>query len=454
MDLETVVIPKARAAAKAEAIAELRPRTIDKRTADQLTYTPTEDLPYSVTDTAGQVAIGVKADGSTLIGATESSTLIDAAGWAYALTDEAGNVAFGVRLDGTTTASGSGGAGEATTAGYDLILAVGQSNQSGAGRPVNAETSPTHPRIFQFPASSKPTYGTIIPAVEPLQHYGRIVGVSGAGPTMEFARQWAADHPDRKVLIIPAAQSGSSFTPGEFGSWQLNTTEPIPLGRLAIQQARDAIAAAGEGSRLVAITWVQGEGDGGMGPEMYQQHLDELFVRGFRDQVDANAPIIVGQMNPERTDSSSSAKAIDKVHMDTPRRISRTAFAYGPRGAHNANGDVTHYSIRGTTLLGRSMYEAYQRAVMNTGTLGAPQLENLRASRVGNVVTVRWDQPYGTVDGYVIEWSTNGGAWSTEGVGRYHEMDTAATITAAAPVSVRIYATNAVGNGNPQTITA
>lgn len=425
------------------------PGLVDSGVAQQLQPIPEgPDWVYALTDESDAIGFGLGRDGSASFAGGQYTPMPAGGDWEFVLTDENNAIGFGLRFDGSTTLGGAA----TTTPGYDLIIAVGQSNQSGAGMPMSEETSPTHPRVFQFPSITKPQYGQIIPAVEPLLSYGPIVGVTGTGPTMEFARMWADAHPDRKVLIVIGAKSGSGFTPTAGLSWQLNTTEPEPVGRIAIQQAKDALIAAGEGSRLVALTWVQGEADGAMGGPTYQGYLDELFTDGFRAELGADLPIIVGQMNPDRTDTLASARVIDKVHMDTPRRLLRSAFAYGPRGAHNDDG-LTHYSSRGTVLLGRSMFEAYQRAVRNDGTTGAAQVENLRVERSFDKATVSWDQPYSTVTGYTIEWSTDGTTWSTADVAQYYDLDPKATVTNSSPVTFRITVHNNAADSRPQTIT-
>lgn len=412
----------------------------------QILDVPTSvDYAYSVTDETGKVIMGVTQDATPTISDMEVMPLPNASEWAYAVTDEDGTIIFGVRHDGSGTAGG-----DAFT-GTDVILLAGQSNMQGAGRPL--QPAEAHPRVFQYPASNKPDAGKIIPAIEPLQHRGIITSNVAHGPGMEFALRYAERHPSRRVLLVPAAVSGSGFTPTANGCWQIDTTEPIQLGNLAIQQTQGALAAAGDDAKLVAIVWHQGEADGGLGAATYQGHLDALFS-AFRTRLGyPDVPIVVGQMNPERTDSLASARDIEGVHMDTPRRFFRSAFAYAPRGAHNVEGDVTHFSANGVQILGASMFDALTTAQRNLDTVGAGQVTNLRGTRAGDQVTVRWDWPHTHVTGYRIEQSADGATWTQTGVTQYKPLDTGAALTAAGPVQVRITVLNGVSESIPQVIT-
>jgi hypothetical protein len=47
------------------------------------------------------------------------------------------------------------------------------------------------------------------------------------------------------------------------------------------------------------------------------------------------------------------------VHADTPRRIPRTAFVPGIRGAFNSDVD-RHYNAAGLRTMGKAMWEAYR----------------------------------------------------------------------------------------------
>jgi len=383
--------------------------------------------------------------------------------------DRAGQVAIGVRHDGTVFVAGQEGAGGSgnTATGYDIIVAAGQSDMSGAGKPYGPEIFPPHPRVFQYPAKRWPQSGQIIPATEPLLHQGPITSAAGAGPALVFAKEWAEAHPDRIVLIVPTACTSTGFTTtalnpapegytASVGCWQLNRTgEPLNLGRGMIDQTLAAIAAArsrisaGQDVKVRAFVWSQGLSDGRLSTEQYAAYFDEL-VNGLKAAINQpDLPVVVGQMSPSSIKNTISAHKIDKAHLDTPRRFTRAGYAYS-FGDLQMSPENNHLSARGQQLYGRALFEAYNRAVMNVPGLSPLGVENLTARRLNNgTVRVRWTAPASRVLSYTVEHSTNGTDFTTAGVTRYHEMDCAAEIAGANPSHVRVITHNETGPSVP-----
>lgn len=390
--------------------------------------------------------------------------------WAAILAeDKAGRVAIGVRHDGTVFVAGQGGpgAGANTTTGYDIIVAAGQSDMSGAGKPYGPEIFPPHPRVFQFPAKRWPQSGQIIPATEPLLHQGPITSAAGAGPALVFAKEWAEAHPDRTVVIVPAACTSTGFTTTALdpapegyatsvGCWQLNKTgEPLNLAKGMIDQTLAAIAAAksrtgtGQDVKVRAFVWSQGLSDGRLTTEQYATYFDEL-VNGLKVAInEPDLPVVVGQMSPSSIKNTPSAHKIDKAHLDTPRRFTRAGYAYS-FGDLQMSPENNHLSARGQQLYGRALYAAYNRAVMNIPGLAPQGVEGLTARRLSSgVVRVKWTAPASRVMSYTVEHSTNGTDFTAAGVTRYHEMDCAAEIGGANPSHVRVTTHNETGPSVP-----
>jgi hypothetical protein len=255
--------------------------------------------------------------------------------------------------------------------GYDIILLLGQSNMSGKGTPTDAKRDPSDSRIFQYGASG--TYaGTISQAVEPLAHVE--TASIALGPGTAFARWYAQTVPaHRRILLVPSAKGGTPFegasSPAGW-TWKVGSNTVENLYSQAVQQAKDALAAAGANSRIVAALWVQGEtdGDNSTSGATYQTDLDALIVQLRTDLSLPVLPFVIGGMVPEYLGTGTRA-AINTVHAATPTRQAYTGFAAGPA---NANlGDGNHYNAAGQRSLARALFTAYQAALLNTNASGA-----------------------------------------------------------------------------------
>lgn len=442
-------------------------------------------------DRAGKVSLGIRPDGTVyaaipevqavpgLVVQTQGNgarlTAVEGAapklektdaGWSQILAeDKAGNVALGIRPNGTVS---GGGLPEVT--GYDIIVLGGQSDMSGAAKPFGTDVFPPHPRVFQFPSTRWAESGQIMPAVEPLLGQGPLTSAKGGGPGLMFGRLWAEAHPDRIVLLVPAACTATGFnttakpTPdagmaASVGCWQVNKTdEPVNLGRGMVNQAVAAraaaatLAGAGKTANVVAFLWSQGLSDGALSQGQYATYFDELVseLRGALGQQDL--PVVVGQMSPQGIEGSISAHKIDKAHMDTPRRLVRAAFAYSFKNLTNGPTD-DHLSPRGQRKYAEAMFAAYERATLNVTGYTPIGVEDLSAKRVGPNVQVKWTAPASRVTGYTIDYSVDGAACVSAGVTQYFDMDTAATLPwSGTTMTVRVTSRNESGESSAVTV--
>lgn len=364
--------------------------------------------------------------------------------WAWAITDETGQVALGVRPDGTVY---TGVTASATP--YDVVLLVGQSNMQGRGAPPIGHAA--WPGIDQYPAANKPQAGQIIPAQDPLEHPGPQHLDRPNSLAIPFARAYLREHPGRRLLLVPAAYGSTGFSsPGMTWDWT-REDDATNLPRMAVAQTKAALAAAGAGARLTGILWHQGEGDTGIADE-YADRVDGLFS-WLRDQLDApDVPIVVGQMSPDRQ-GGAGAVVIDAAHQQTPARVLRSAFAPTPRGLHNP-GDATHLSTRAHDIIGPRFAEALARAEFNIDGVGPIGPEQVHAHRSGDTVTVSWAPAWCRVTAYRIEWRTPGGTWADTGLEHAPNLATTATLTASGPVEIRVTTINDEGESTPVAITA
>jgi hypothetical protein len=296
-----------------------------------------------------------------------------------------------------------------TDVGYDLILLWGQSNMSGRGVPYDTTRyDPSDPRVAQYGASG--TYaGVLSQAVEPLAMHDT---PSGIGPGSVFARWYLQSVPvNRRVLLVPSAHGGVPLSSNVTLAWRRGVAGN--LYAQAVAQAQAALAAAGANARYTAILWVQGEtdGDNGTSGAAYQTDLDALIAGARADLGVPDLPFVLGQMVPEYLSTGTRA-AINSVHLGTPSRNTRVRVAPGVYG--NNIGDGNHYSAPGQRILGRSMFDAYQRVLTGAADPTPPavpgQVTGLAASNVTTTgLTLTWTATAGA-GAYNVQQKTTAGS--------------------------------------------
>ena len=339
--------------------------------------------------------------------------------------------------------------------GRNVIILAGQSNMSGRGVAYDlTRLDPVDPTIEQY-GNSGVWANQISVAVEPLAMNDV---PSGIGPGRVFASWYRQSvPPNRRVLLVPTARGSTTFYGGSGYTWLVGgASGKVNLYANMITQAKAALAAAGPNSRIVAVLWVQGESDGTYltSQTNYRNALDALIDATRTDLGIADLPFIVGQIPYEcRTDTAQFAAdvlaarvVIDGVHVDTPRRKTRTAFAYGPIGTINS--DKLHYSAPGQRILGRSMFSAYLRAVANVAGTPPVAVPAPVITQTGSTsAAVTWEQSTGRVTGYTLQYRIGAGSWQN--------VTPAAALAVTAPVtglavgntiSARVVTTNDAGS--------
>lgn len=232
---------------------------------------------------------------------------------------------------------------------FHLFLLVGQSNMAGRG-PIDDEAVRSHPRVLMLDQS-----GRWVPAIDPL-HFDKpkMVGV-GLGKT--FGKDYAEEHPNVTVGLIPCAVGGSPIAAWEPGGFhdQTNThpyDDAIPRAKLAMQSGV-----------LKGILWHQGESDSTSArASVYEEKLHALVAR-FRNELAAEkVPLVVGQMGQfDERPWSEARKLVDAAHREIPLRVPRTAFASSDSLTHK--GDQTHFDTKSYRELGHRFFQAYQGLV-------------------------------------------------------------------------------------------
>jgi hypothetical protein len=200
------------------------------------------------------------------------------------------------------------------------------------------------------------------------------------GPGMTFGRALLADSaPDRRVLLVPAAQGSTSLT--RVDAVQKFTWDPSPehgsveagltnLYANATTQIDNALALDPD-NRLVAIIWAQGESDANAiasaptaagrtaAKAKYADRLLEL-ESGLAARYGA-VPFLVGGMVPEWIGSNGPRQDIDAVHRGLSTLRPEVAYVPGVSGHANAGEDFIHYDAAGARLMGAGFYAAYLR---------------------------------------------------------------------------------------------
>lgn len=302
--------------------------------------------------------------------------------------------------------------GDAADVGFDVILVAGQSNAVGNGASFDAQLDAVDSRVWQWCASGAYS-GQVIPALDPLYHPSTLTGRIGFA--VAFARLYAASiQQNRRVLLVPAAVSGTAFTTGA-GDWVAGA----PGGVLYEQAVSLATSAVGRLStnRLVGVLWLQGESDGSLTQAQYETHLDAL-IAGFRARIPTASTswFVLGTMTPER---QATQPAIHAAHVATPVRNARAALFAGQPGYGNS-GDTLHYSALGQRYLGLAAASAIAIAKANTtvGAYVAPaapaQVTGVALVASATSITVTWTALTTAPLDYCVQYRVSGaGSWTT-----------------------------------------
>jgi len=392
--------------------------------------------------------------GTRVAGALTTSELQDQ--YIHAVLTPSRKVLYGIRKSGQFEVGGSL-IGPTAPDPYDVIIVAGQSNAT------QIETLPVPPqdadsRIFKWSGAS----------IVPVSNTATYLGSS-------FARSYLQNSPPgRRVLLVDAAVGSTGFTSTSLaspptgyhtaagGTWDRTlTSDPINLYSQMISKTQAALAAAGAGARLVAMLWVQGEEDTQVGSYLYNNpsgvqaayaaKLDDLISTARTDLAVSTLPVLVGSMTPqfilEFATGSTLREKVHFAHMDTPRRTPSTAFIYGPEDMEHYN-DTIHFSAQAYKVRGPMFVEALYRAKENVATANPLPPLNLRGTRSGDTVTVKWDAPPSRATAFTIEYSISGGAWTALSLVVPIALSATFTATAGQPVRLRGKTTNEVGTSH------
>lgn len=298
--------------------------------------------------------------------------------------------------------------------GYDVIVIAGQSNAVGRGlgevseNPIYLQEAGRVFQLGRFGADD----GKIIPASEPLHHWGQAPGknIDRKGFAYPFALRYAHGLSKlRKVLLVPVARGSTTILLWDreqqaFTHAGLDDLGPTILWDDMVQRTRQALALH-PGNRLVAVLWHQGEADinalanprSGLhafmtGGDLYRAKLEELRA-GLRKAFDVPGQnpfmFLIGEcsetwMPMKGNEAGRKAKAdigeaIKAAAASDPTGASSLVSSAGITGT-NPGEDGLHFSAEGAFQLGERFYEALTNLQAELAPTGAPPAASAEAA--------------------------------------------------------------------------
>lgn len=247
-----------------------------------------------------------------------------------------------------------------------IFALTGQSNMVGratydGGDLWPAGTQQWHP-IGGRPIEGSSAEGEAIPAAIPLDHWDE--GSNSMGPDIEFCRSFAAVNPEASIVLIPAADGGTSFQADEWNPGSSHYVE-------AVTRIHEALAAF-PSALFGGFLWHQGESDAGSAAQVggYQAALDAMINQMREDVTGAGptTPFVLGRMVPNKITEDAETIALDAIVTDTPNRIAYTAVADST--GLTDRGDDLHFDAASQRVLGTRYHMAFELARANRGRSG------------------------------------------------------------------------------------
>jgi hypothetical protein len=279
--------------------------------------------------------------------------------------------------------------------GYDIIVVAGQSNAVGRGLGDGVKEDDVYAkeagRVFQLGRFGQDN-GKIIPATEPLQHWGYAPGKDPdrKGFAYPFALRYAHSlEKPRKVLLVPAAQGSTSILQWDLETMDFTRARGVPdspkLWNDMVKRIKIALESH-PGNRVVAVLWAQSEADMTAlankkselhpfmtGGDVYRAKLEALRAQ-LRTAFDVpgQKPFIflVSEPNEQwkpfngRPEGMKAKAEITQALKDAvasdPQKASGfvSTAGIGEKGSNSAK-DVAHFSAYGAHELGIRYYKAF-----------------------------------------------------------------------------------------------
>ncbi len=223
------------------------------------------------------------------------------------------------------------------------FLLIGQSNMAGRGYMADAE--PLNNRDERLKVLRNGRWQGMFRPV----NFDR--SFSGTCLAETFVENYADEHPDVEVGVIPCADGGTMLDQWQEGSILFDN---------AVFQAKLAMRT----SKLVGILWHQGEGD--CGEELYLLYLEKItaIMTALRKQLGADIPIVVGGLGDFLKNKTDVPKLANYFHVNKAleefaRTFPRTIFV-SAKGL-TSNPDNLHFNHKSLMEFGIRYYSAFKR---------------------------------------------------------------------------------------------
>lgn len=240
---------------------------------------------------------------------------------------------------------------------FDIFLVIGQSNVFN-GYKVDYTLDKTDSRIKQLGRYGTKNY-QIIEAKDPLDHFTKVDDRNGFVLTFSLLYLQHYWEGNRKVLLIPAAENGSSFRYKRWNKGDTLYNDVVARTRYVLDKF--------PGSKVKGFLWHQGESDVYWGRD-YAGLLDRM-ISNMRYDIAGSAgdsiPFIVGGFVPYWVDKYPAAKITDSVISETAGRLPFIGYASArvPFIIQKPVNyiDEIHFDAAGQRELGKRYFEAYKR---------------------------------------------------------------------------------------------
>lgn len=344
---------------------------------------------------------------------------------------------------------------------FIVDVALSQSKGLGRALPYGDRLDPPDPRILQYSWAT----GQLEVATTPLSAPVAATGLSAA---MVFARELIRTQPPGTIVILVCGAVGDTGLVAETtnGVWRHDYagTRPKlwPQAMAASQTAHDlAVVQYGLTPEHILFS-DQGEADGASVARADYEAAFDANAADYRARWGASAVVLLAPLVSEWAAVNATRAGIRAARVDAPRRLLYSAYIGDvPNGGGSnrrlVDGAIVSDDVHGgrefIEKVGKLAVPAYEYALTNIAessrTATTPQ--EVKALRVGTSLRLDWSQPFGRVDSYIPEYRMQGDAsWSAiphTGIDRRAEV----TLPAAAPVEVRVTATNGNGPSAPST---
>lgn len=220
------------------------------------------------------------------------------------------------------------------------LLMMGQSNMAGRGYPADVEKI-SDDRLLML------RNGRWQRMTEPVNYDRPFSGVSLAA---SFAVEYAKDHPDVSVGLIPCADGGSSLDDWAVGGL---------LYDHAVFQAR----LVQRTSQITAILWHQGEGDCHVSrAPLYEDKFMTIMNAMRRELGLREVPMMIGALGDFLADCTLSEnmknyRAVNEQLMGICRKYPN--YYYIAADGLTANGDLLHFNASSLREFGRRYYRGF-----------------------------------------------------------------------------------------------